>query len=301
MICLFKSLHPYHLLIQQDKPLPDDPVVMVMPEEPVSEPAPLPDLLQKLCEGIRGGPAPQQLVLDAGGGAVGDDVVHPPSRPLQIDTGLPVFLRSGQFLLPPGTAVDPKGCVSGLEAPELLIKQRVIRLQDAVLDIMAARSPHGEHALASKFEYLAPLQQEHRGPDAPDRSAVPPLQRIGIQGIIVLVIAGHEQGGERPSLQEVQPSPSWLSPYHTPPKSPQINTKSSLVSRSCSGNRSGRNLRKSPWVSPVIYSATIIRSFCKLSFLSGQAGHAVVELGEVASCSPLPAPCLFHFPPFSSS
>ena len=66
MICLFKSLHPYHLLIQQDKPLPDDPVVMVMPEEPVSEPAPLPDLLQKLCEGIRGGPAPQQLVLDAG-------------------------------------------------------------------------------------------------------------------------------------------------------------------------------------------------------------------------------------------
>lgn len=57
MICLFKSLHPYHLLIQQDKPLPDDPVVMVMPEEPVSEPAPLPDLLQKLCEGIRGGPA----------------------------------------------------------------------------------------------------------------------------------------------------------------------------------------------------------------------------------------------------
>lgn len=207
MICLFKSLHPYHLLVQQDKPLPDDPVVMVMPEEPVSEPAPLPDLLQKLCEGIRSGPAPQQLVLDAGGGAVGDDVVHPPSRPLQIDTGLPVFLRSGQFLLPPGAAVDPKGCVSGLEVPEHLVKQRVIRLQDAVLDIMAARSPHGEHALASKFEYLAPLQQEHRGPDAPDRSAVPPLQRIGIQGIIVLVIAGHEQGGERPSLQEVQPLP----------------------------------------------------------------------------------------------
>ena len=76
-------LQYYHLLIQQDKPFPDDPVIMAMPEEPVPEPATLPDLLQKLCKVIRGGLAPQQFLLDACGGTVGDDVVHPPSHPLQ--------------------------------------------------------------------------------------------------------------------------------------------------------------------------------------------------------------------------
>ena len=41
-------LQYYHLLIQQDKPFPDDPVIMVMPEKPVSEPAPLPDLIKEV-------------------------------------------------------------------------------------------------------------------------------------------------------------------------------------------------------------------------------------------------------------
>lgn len=180
---------------------------MVMPEEPVSEPAPLPDLIQKFCEGIRGGAASQQFLLDAGGGAVGDDVVHTPSRPLQIGPGLLIFLRCGQSLLPPGAVVHPKGRTLGLEALELLLKQWVIRFPNAVLDIMAVRSPHGEHALASKVKYLAPLQQEHGGLDAADRSAVSLLQRIDTQGIVILMVAGHEQGGERPSLQEVQPLP----------------------------------------------------------------------------------------------
>ena len=52
---------------------------MVMPEEVISEPASPPHLLQEVRERIRFRPFPEQLILDAGGRTMGDDVVHLPA------------------------------------------------------------------------------------------------------------------------------------------------------------------------------------------------------------------------------
>lgn len=64
----------YHLLPQEDVLLIDSPVVVVMPEQPVVVILFSFDLLQKIGEGIWG-KIRVQLLLDAGGCAVGDDVV----------------------------------------------------------------------------------------------------------------------------------------------------------------------------------------------------------------------------------
>lgn len=81
---------------------------MIMSEEVILELAPLADLLQKVCEGIWLGQRPQQVVLDAGGSAVGEDVVHRPPSLVQAGPGLGVLRLAGQLLPPPGAVVDPE-------------------------------------------------------------------------------------------------------------------------------------------------------------------------------------------------
>ena len=54
----------------------DDFVVVVMAEKPIPEPAVLLHLFQKIGEGVRLVHPPAEGGLDAGGGAVGEDVVH---------------------------------------------------------------------------------------------------------------------------------------------------------------------------------------------------------------------------------
>ena len=61
---------------------------MVVSEEVILELAPLADLLQKVCEGIWLGQRPQEIVLDAGGTAVGEEVVHRPPGPVEVGPGL---------------------------------------------------------------------------------------------------------------------------------------------------------------------------------------------------------------------
>lgn len=161
---------------------------MVMPEEVIPEPALLPHLLQEVRELVRPRPFPEQLVLDAGGSTVGDNVAHFPICPLEVSPRFQIFFFAGQFLFPPGAVVDPEWRTFGFKQPELSKELGIVRLQDAALDIMAAGPTHGKDPLAAQLKDLAALQQEHGGADAPDLPAAPVLQRIGPQGIVVFVV-----------------------------------------------------------------------------------------------------------------
>lgn len=199
------SFQPYDLLVQQHIFFPDDLVFVIVSEEVVLEPAPLADLLQKVGEGIRFGQRPQQVILDACGRAVGEEVVHRPPGPAQAGPGLGIFRLAGQLLPPPGAVVDPEGRALGVEPLEPPQEVRRVRFQDAVLDVVAAGAAHGEEDPAAQVEHLPPLQHQHRGPDDPHPAALPLPLGIGGQGIVVLMVAGNKDGGEGPGLQEVQP------------------------------------------------------------------------------------------------
>ena len=75
-------------------------VVVIMAEQPVVVFCSFPYLLQEVREPVR-------LVVaaphegDAGGSAVGDDVVHLPADRVEVSPRLGVFLIGGQLLRPP--------------------------------------------------------------------------------------------------------------------------------------------------------------------------------------------------------
>lgn len=135
---------------------------------------------------------------------MGDDVVHLPPRLVEVLPRFQILFWAGQLLPPPGSVVDPEWCSSGFQRVEFQEKQGIVRFQDATLDIVAAGPSHGENPFPIKVKHLPTLQQEYRGADAANFSAVPILQRIGPQGVIVFVVPCHEQGGKGPALQEVQ-------------------------------------------------------------------------------------------------
>ena len=109
---------------------------------------------------------------------MGEDVVHLPAHPVQAGPGGPVLLLAGQLLLPPGKVVYPIHRAPGVQLPAFFLEQRIVRLQDAVLDVVAAGPAHGEEPRPTQVEYLAPLQQDHRGADSRDFPTPPFLQRI---------------------------------------------------------------------------------------------------------------------------
>ena len=118
---------------------------------------------------------------------------------------------------------------------ELLKKLGIVRLQDAVLDIVAAGSAHGEDSFSAHVKHLPALQQEHRGPNAADLPAVPVLQWVCPQGVIVFVVPRDEEGGKGPALQEVQPL---IIPMISVPYAAQVSASTtvicSTVMRTCS-------------------------------------------------------------------
>lgn len=75
-LALFQS---QDLSIQQYKLFPDDSVSMVMPKEVIPEPASLQHHLQEIREPVQLRPFPEQLILDASGGAMADDVIDFPT------------------------------------------------------------------------------------------------------------------------------------------------------------------------------------------------------------------------------
>ena len=96
----------------------------------------------------------EQIVLDAGECAVRNDVVHLPACMFQIPSRFLVLLWAGQLLFPPGSVLDPEGRPSCVEPFELLEELGSIRIQDAVLDIVAAGSAHGEDPFSAHVKYL---------------------------------------------------------------------------------------------------------------------------------------------------
>ena len=132
-----------------------------------------------------------------------DDVVHRPACSVQVGPGGLVLLRAGQFLLPPGAVIHPVHRAPGVQPPAFLLEQRIVRLQDSVLDIVAAGPTHGEEGPALDVVDLPPHQVDHRGADALHSAAMPVLNRELRQHIEVLMVAGDEQGGEGLRLQPV--------------------------------------------------------------------------------------------------
>ena len=134
-----------------------------------------------------------------------DDVVHRPAHTVQVGPGGLVLLLAGQLLLPPGAVVYPVHRAPGVQPPAFLLEQRIVRLQDAVLNVVAAGPAHGEEGPALDVVNLPPHQVDHRGADALHSAAMPVLNREFSQHIEVLMVAGDEQGGEGLRLQPVQP------------------------------------------------------------------------------------------------
>ena len=146
------------MLPQQNVLFVNDPVVVIMTEQPVVVFRSFFDLLQEIREPVR-------LVVaaphegDAGGSAVGDDVVHRPADRVEVSPCLGVFFIGGKLLRPPRDVVDavPRSGFA-LEHREPSLKIRGIRLQNSILDVMAFCAAHGEETAALQLEDLTAHQ-----------------------------------------------------------------------------------------------------------------------------------------------
>ena len=78
------------LLPLNHEPLIDHLIDVVVPTEPLAEPAPLPHRFQEVRQPVRL-VVPAHPLGDAGGGAVGEDAVHAPPRPLQVCLSLGIL------------------------------------------------------------------------------------------------------------------------------------------------------------------------------------------------------------------
>ena len=179
-------------------------VVVVVAEQPVVIFCSLLYLLQEVREPIR-------LVVaapcegNAGGSAVGDDVVHRPADRVEVSPRLCVFFIGRQLLRPPRNVVD---AVSrswlALEHREPSLKIRGIRLQNSILDVMAFGTAHGEEAAALQLEDLAAHQVQHMGANTVYLAAVPIVHGVSFQRVIVFMVAADEGKREGQAFQPVQ-------------------------------------------------------------------------------------------------
>ena len=179
-------------------------VAMIMAEQPVVIFRSFFDLLQEIREPVR-------LVVaashegDAGGSAVGDDVVHVPTCFVQCFSCGPVFVLAGQLLFPPGAVIDSVESACGVELPQLSLIVRIIRFQNAVPDNVAAGAAQGKYPLSADVIKLAPHQMQDAGAYGLYQAAVPLADWIVAEQIIVFMVSADEQRGKGPGLQPVQP------------------------------------------------------------------------------------------------
>ena len=179
-------------------------VVMIVAEQPVVIFCSFLHLLQEIREPVR-------LVVtgphegDAGGSAVGDDVVHLPADRVELSPRLGVFLIGGQLLRPPRDVVD---AVSrswlALEHREPSLKIRGIRLQNPILNIVAFCTAHGEEAVTLQLEDLTAHQVQNMGTNAVYLAAVPLRHGVSFQRVIVFMVAADEGKREGQTFQPVQ-------------------------------------------------------------------------------------------------
>ena len=174
----FLSFQFYDLLIQHGVFFLQNHVFVVVTEEPVAEPAPLPNLIEEVGQRVFLVKPSAEDVLNTGGAAVADDVVYLPADPIQICSGLLVFCFAGKFLRPPESVIHPEHGISFFELTEFLFELRVIRLQNTILNVMRGCPSHGEEPLSADVIDLAPHQVDEAGPNPLDLSTVPFLHRI---------------------------------------------------------------------------------------------------------------------------
>ena len=179
-------------------------VVVVMAEQPAVVFCSFPYLLQEVCEPVR-------LVVaaphegDAGGSAVGDDVVHLPADRVELSPRLGVFLIGGQFLCPPRNVVDsvPRSWLAP-ERHEPLLKIRGIRLQNPILDVVAFCAAHGKEAVTIQLKDLPAHQVQNMGTNAMHLASVPLRNRVSFQRVIVFMVAADKGKREGQAFQPVQ-------------------------------------------------------------------------------------------------
>ena len=94
-----------------------------------------------------------------------------------------------------------------IQHPAFPLELRIVRLQDAAADIVAAGTAHREEGPALDIVNLPPQQVNHRGANTLYCAAVPLLRREFSQHIEILMVAGYEQSGEGLRFQPVQPVP----------------------------------------------------------------------------------------------
>lgn len=134
---------------------------MVVSKKLIFGPAPLGHFLQEVGQGIGFVKSAAQFILHRGEAAVADDVVHHPARSIRVGPGGLVLILVGQPILPPGQVVHLVHCTPGIQLSVFFLKQWIIRLQNAVLDIVAAGPTHGKEGFSLDILDLAPHQVNH--------------------------------------------------------------------------------------------------------------------------------------------
>ena len=180
-------------------------VFVVVSEKPVLESASLSNLIEKVCQGIPLEQPAAECVLNAAGAAVGDDVVHVPTCFVQCFSCGPVFVLAGQFLFPPGAVIDSVESTCVVELPKLSLIVWIVRLQNAVPNVVTAGPAHGKDFLPADLVELTAHQVQDAGTDRLHQTAMPLTCWVTSEQIIVFVIPIDEQGGECPVLQPVEP------------------------------------------------------------------------------------------------
>ena len=136
---------------------------MIVAEEPVLEGTFLAHFVEELGQCAFFEHSSAEHILYAGGAAVADDVIHIPVDTRQICSGFQLFRFAGQFLGPPGTMVHTKQRTALFELLELFLGVRIVRLQDAILDIMGGSTAHGKKLPATELIDLAPHEMQDGG------------------------------------------------------------------------------------------------------------------------------------------
>lgn len=127
---------------------------------------------------------------------MGDDVVHIPACFVQCFSCGPVFVLAGQFLFPPGAVIDSVESTCGVELPKLSLIVWIVRLQNAVPDVVTAGTSHGKDFLSADLVELSSHQVQDAGTDWLHQTAMPLACRVTSEQIIVFVIPTDEQGSE---------------------------------------------------------------------------------------------------------
>ena len=157
---------------------------------------------------------------DAGGRAVGNDVIHLPADRVEVSPRLGVFLIGWQFLRPPRNVVDAVSRSGlALEHHEPSLKIRGIRLQNPILDVVAFCAAHGKEAAALQLEDLTAHQVQHMRSNAMHLAAAPLRYGVSRQRVIVFMIAADEYQREGQAFQPVQ---RFIVAAGTKPNAPEV-------------------------------------------------------------------------------